>query len=129
MKTYMSRKAHPEQGIEIVREGEITRVYFDFEDSENTIAMGDETPVTEEITTAEVVDVVGLAGYGEIASAIINDRYTNDKMQAVIANWLNADTVEDDAKRSEYAAEYETMQQWRKHAKEVAHKAVAMMQQ
>lgn len=129
MKTYMSRKAHPEQGIEIVREGEVTRVYFDFEDRENTIAMGDDTPVTEEITTAEVVDVVGLAGYGQIASAIINDRYTNDQMQAVIANWLNLSAIDDETKRSEYIAEYDAMQQWRKHAKDVARKAVAMMQQ
>lgn len=125
----MSRKAHPEQGIEIVREGEVTRVYFDFEDMENTIAMGDDAPVTEEITTAEVVDVVGLAGYGQIASAIINDRYTNDQMQAVIANWLNASAIDDETKRSEYIAEYDAMQQWRKHAKEIARKAVAMMQQ
>lgn len=52
--------------------------------------------------------------YSSIVSAIINDRYSNDQMQAIINNHLLE-------ANDEHEAEFSAMQAWRAHAKEVGH--------
>lgn len=55
------------------------------------------------------------ATYGGIVSAIVRDKYSEDEVEAIILN--GNDTPE-------HQAEYEALQDWRKTAKEVAHKVV-----
>lgn len=50
--------------------------------------------------------------YDNIVSAIINQKYSSDKMQAIINNYL----FDNDA----YKAEFEEMQNYRQKAKEIA---------
>lgn len=56
--------------------------------------------------------------YDEIVSAIIRDKYSNDKMQAIINNHL----MEPD---EEHIKEFQEMQEWRKFAKSYAKELLA----
>lgn len=58
--------------------------------------------------------------YDYIVSAIIEAEYPNDRMQAVINNYLLA-TREDDV-----VQEFAQMQQWRAMAKQVAHEVLGI---
>lgn len=75
----------------------------------------------------------GIRSYDAIASAIIEDKYPSDKMDAIRLNFelaQNSDVASislDDSKRKEYIAEYKAMQEWRIHAKEIARKAVDLI--
>lgn len=57
-------------------------------------------------------------GYGKIVSAIVNQEYPADRMQAVVNNYLA------DAEDPEAAGEMQDMQDWRAFAKEVAKDAL-----
>lgn len=52
--------------------------------------------------------------YGLLVSLIIRERYPEDEMQAVINNYL----LEND--NPEYKEEFNQMQNWRQHAKDIA---------
>ncbi len=52
--------------------------------------------------------------YSKVVSAIINDRYSNDAMQAVVNNYLK------DPSDAERKQEFDEMQDWRDKAKSVA---------
>ena len=75
----------------------------------------------------------GERSYDAIVSAIIEDKYPADKMDAIRLNFELAQngavaTIEvSDEKCDEYLAEYKAMQEWRIHAKEVARKAVELI--
>lgn len=56
--------------------------------------------------------------YSSIVSAIVKSEYDEDRMQAVINNYLA--NPEDE----EHAAEFTAMQNWRAEAKEVAHEVL-----
>lgn len=112
----------PQSGVQVTVEGAILRLLFDF--SQATPAEGE---VTTNIYNCESVDVNGRT-YGDIVSAIVNDRYSADEVQAIMANYAEALDGSSDItaeKRAEYLAEYEDYQTWRKHAKEVAHTVVS----
>lgn len=112
----------PQSGVQVTVEGAILRLLFDF--SQATPAEGE---VTTDIYNCESVDVNGRT-YGDIVSAIVNDRYSADEVQAIMANYAEALDGSSDItaeKRAEYLAEYEAYQTWRKHAKEVAHTVVS----
>lgn len=53
--------------------------------------------------------------YSEIVSTIINDKYSNDQMQAIINNYLAGDHLE----------EYNEMQEWRKLAKDIGKQIIS----
>ena len=75
-------------------------------------------PGEEEGTTIYEYDMVRVSfpyDYSSVVSAIINDRYSNDKMQAIINNHLL------EMNDSEHEAEFNEMQAWRAHAKEIGH--------
>lgn len=63
----------------------------------------------------ETVIVNNPLTYGGIVSAIVRDKYSEDDVEAIILN--GTDTPE-------HKAEYETLQMWRKTAKEIAHKVL-----
>lgn len=116
----------PENGIIAKREGEILRIWFDIEEHQQPKPEVEETTgmirQTADEYVCQNVDVKG-GTYADIVSAIINDRYSADDVQALQANYIEAkDSGSDitDEKRYEYLEEYETFQQWRKKAKEVA---------
>ena len=54
--------------------------------------------------------------YGGLVSAIIRSRYSSDNVEAIVLNGTNTE---------EHAAEYEALQAWRNHAKEVAKAVLA----
>lgn len=108
----------PQNGVSIILEGLRTRLFFDFTDAP---AREDEE-VNTDLKDCESIDLVGRS-YGEIVSAIINDRYPADKTQAIMANYENAkDSASDlaEEKRAEYLQEYADYQDWRAHAKDIA---------
>lgn len=100
-------------------EGRVVRINFDVEESDTVIdnANGensDEEPVTKTVYEAYVVRVEQPVTYDRVVSAIINEAYSQDEMQAIINNHILADEDTD------HETEFNEMQQWRKHAKEIA---------
>jgi hypothetical protein len=121
MKSNYAIKTLPESGVLVILEGNITRLFFDFSEEEQTMENDPET-----YHDCENVDATGRE-YGQLIAAIVNDRYSQDDVQALISNYESAkDTESDitDAKRTEYISEYQSFQAWRAHAKEIAKKAV-----
>lgn len=113
-------------GVRTVREGALTRVYFNWglESRKTESADGEETE--EQVLSCEVVDVRD-ADYGAVVSAIVRDRYSASDVEAVLANYQEAiDGSSDlaDTKRTEYKNDYAAFQAWRAKAKEVAKDAV-----
>lgn len=129
MKAYGAKPDGVQEGIAILREGTLRRVYFDIRrrEREQDESAGDTMRTDPENDwEMDYVDVADLA-YGTVVSAIVNDRYSADDVQAILANHTEAkddSSVMDAEKREEYLAEYAEFQAWRKKAKEVA-KAVA----
>lgn len=113
MKCYFDYNGTVPSGVEVVREGKITRIYFDFATEQKQL--DGEDPVT--VLTAENVDVVGISR-SEIVSAIVRDRYPQDRVEAILANGSDTEA---------HAAEMAAFQQWRAKAKEVADAAVAII--
>ena len=79
--------------------------------------------ITKEIRNGRVYRLLDIEGstltigpgrftYENIVSAIINQKYSSDEMQAIINNYL----LDNDA----YKAEFDEMQNYRKKAKEIA---------
>ena len=68
--------------------------------------------------------------YGSIVSAIVNDRYSADDVQALSANFIDAkdtrSSVEED-KREEYVNEWSEYQSWRTTAKGIATTVITML--
>ncbi len=127
MKTQKQIAEIPASGVEVVFEGAITRLFFDFTDPEPR-EEGAEVPA--DLKCCESVDVTGRS-YALMVSAIINDRYDADSNQALIANYELAKDSESgisDEKRAEYSAEYSAYQEWRVHAKAIARIAVAELE-
>lgn len=121
MKAYQQLKAIPEGGLAAVQEGDRLRLFFDF--SEAVLPDVDGEPTAEDIYECESVDVEGGHSYDDIVSAIIESRYAADKVQAVIANYVdatNSESTTDEDKKEEYKSEYAAYQGWRNHAKDIA---------
>jgi hypothetical protein len=116
----------PESGVYVILEGHLVRLFFDFTDP--LVPEGETYP--QDLKACESIDVEGNA-YGEIVSAIVNDHYSPDAYQAILANYELAKDSKSGipaAKKQEYLAEYQAFQDWRSHAKEVAHIAVAFIE-
>lgn len=118
MKVYMNaEKGAPMGDLKIVNEGNVLRLFFDWQLEE---------PVEEDADLSyrcENIDVVGDRDYGSIISAIVNGRYSPDDVQAIMANYeLAKDSGSNitEEKRAEYIADYAAFQEWRAHAKDVA---------
>jgi len=126
MKTLMHIAEIPESGVYVILEGHLVRLFFDFTDP--LVPEGETYP--QDLKACESIDVEGNA-YGEIVSAIVNDHYSPDAYQAILANYELAKDSKSGipaAKKQEYLAEYQAFQDWRSHAKEVAHIAVAFIE-
>ena len=120
MKTIYQVQALPADGVTVTLEGKLLRVLFDFEKVEFPEGDDNHIPKADDLYYCESIDVHG-HGYGDIISAIVNDRYPTDQKDAIMANY---ELVKDDhcpeEKKEEYISEYQALQDWRAHAKEIA---------
>lgn len=118
----MNLPVAPSDNVMTNQEGNLLRVYFDFHKEE--VKDNEGNVVNDPVQfSCQQVDVVGRHGYGEIVNAIMNDKYTPDQVQAIMFNHELAKDEESDIteeKRTEYIAEYQALQQYRAHAKEIA---------
>jgi len=67
--------------------------------------------------------------YATLVSAIIESRYSNDEVSAIMLNSLEALDLTSsitDEKRADYLAEYADLQAWRAHAKEIAREVASL---
>lgn len=122
MKASYQMTALPQSGVQVTIEGALMRLLFDFSQAEPR-----EGEESTDIYDCESVDVNGRT-YGDIVSAIVNDRYSSDAVQAIMANYAEALDSSSDItpeKRAEHLEEYEDYQTWRKHAKEIASEVVS----
>jgi hypothetical protein len=129
MKAFGNFDTIPESGISAYREGAYLMLSFDFkkveEKKEGTDKMQD---LGDNYYQFETIHMNGATDYSLIVSAIINDKYSADDVQALIANYTEAVSNDEPSdKDKEYIEEYKTFQEYRKHAKEIA-KAVTEME-
>lgn len=119
MKATQSISVLPENGVLVIKEGTMNRLFFDF--TPHVSVNEEENP--SNLYDCQNVDVQG-SSYEAIVNAIMVDKYQSDKVQAVLLNYQDAcDAGSDitDEKRAEYIAEYNNMQSFRKYAKTIAH--------
>ena len=60
--------------------------------------------------------------YADVISAIIQSRYSDSEITAIVMNNMQANDINSEIsqeKRKEYISEYTELQSWRKHAKEI----------
>lgn len=115
----------PANGVRVILEGALVRIQFDFEAAAVVAEEGREAP--DDLFNCESVDCFSRRK-GDIISAIVNERFNNDQVQAIIANYEEAKDPEAEIsaeKREEHLAEYAAFQEWRKRAKEVAAMVIA----
>lgn len=115
------------EGYHAMREGSLFRVYYNFAEVKQTqqLTAEGEQPQEEEQTlgTANYVDITASVDYATIVSAIVKEQYSDDDVQALLANYTEAqDSASDltDEKREEYLTEYAAFQQHRRTAKAIA---------
>ena len=119
----------PQNGVQVTLEGPLVRLLFDFTPATPVLEDGEEAP--DDLFDCESVDTTDRSS-GGIVSAIINDRYSQDRVQAILANYQNAidpESTIDVDKRAEYLQEYHEFQDYREHAKTVARLAVAKIEE
>lgn len=117
MKAYSDYNGTLTDGVQVMVESNLVRLFFDFTKTE----VESEGEKREQVV-CESIDVNSRT-YEGIVSAIIVDHYPADKRDAILANYEEAkdETSELTAeKRAEYLKEYADFQAWRKHAKDIA---------
>lgn len=110
MKVYADYNGEVPAGVVVLREGAITRINFDY-DTETKEVDGEEI----EVLVFENVDITGPVEYGAIVTAIVRDKYSQDRVEAILANG---------SETPEHAAELEAFQEWRAKAKTIAHEVI-----
>lgn len=136
MKIQCTMAVLPKDNVKVSVYGNYLQVAYDFvrieqkeEDASESMHM-----VVANSCQGEYIELRGgIRSYDAIASTIIEDKYPSDKMDAIRLNFelaQNSDVASislDDSKRKEYIVEYKEMQEWRIHAKEIARKAVDLI--
>lgn len=120
MKTIYQLDNVPASGIIIILEGALMRVMFNITHCVPSEEDGHVGP--DNLYDVDIVDVNG-RNKGDVISAIVNDRYTPDQVQALTANYALAtdpDSGITEDKRAEYREEYQAYQDCRSEAKQVA---------
>lgn len=104
----------------VAEEGNVIRINYEVEEVEETFdpMHEDEESTTRTVYKAYVTRLERPATYERIVSAIVNDGYSTDEMQAIINNHLL------DSGNEDTEAEFQTMQEWRTLAKTVAREVV-----
>lgn len=136
MKIQCTMAELPKDNVKVSVSGNYLQVAYDFvrieqkaDDASDSMRMA-----AENSCLGEYIELRGgIRSYDAIASAIIEDKYPSDKMDAIRLNFelaqnsAVASIALADSKREEYIAEYKAMQEWRIHAKEIARKAVDLI--
>lgn len=125
----------PKDNVKVLVSGNYLQVAYDFVRIEQKSEDSDGMHMTiENSCQGEYIELRGgIRSYDAIVDAIIEDKYPSDKMDAIRLNFELAQNSAvasislDDSKRDEYIAEYKEMQEWRIHAKEIARKAVELI--
>jgi ribulose kinase len=129
MKTTYQTSSVPTEGVLVICEGLLTRLFFDFAPTQTTDEDGKSVTLDPPLYKCENVDVWSRS-YSAMVAAIVNDRYGMDAVQAIMANFQTAkdeNSELSDEKRSEYLSEYAAYQSWRAHAKNIARQAVSII--
>lgn len=111
-----------EQPAPVQRIGELYQVNFDIEE----VQVGPElnNPDKEVATSYRSLYArVGSLEYAELVSSIIGTRYDASDVEAIMLNYIQAqesNSLLDPEQKAEYIEEYQQLQDWRTHAKEVA---------
>jgi len=106
----------------IEREGKQVRINFDVEPVEQTFpAMDGGEDIVRTVYMVSVVRINLPVIRDKVIDAIITAEYPNDKMQAVVNNYL---ANPDDEVRKQ---EFDDMQAWRVHAKQVADEVMTQL--
>lgn len=124
MKAYSEFNGVVPEGVQVTVEGGLVRLFFDY--AKNEINVEGEK---REQLVCENVNATGRT-YEELVSAIVTDRYSTDKREAIFANYEEAKDQTSgltEEKRNEYLKEYSDFQAWRKCAKKVATEALAKL--
>ena len=74
MKTQKQIESVPASGVEVILEGVLTRLFFDFTDPQP----GGEETIAPDMKVCESIDVDSRE-YGRIVSAIVTDHYSPDE--------------------------------------------------
>lgn len=132
MKNFTNLKnGAPQGGISIIVEAGLLRVFFDYEkDTTKRVDMDGEEYVDDTAYVCELVEVQAPHTYPALISAIVDSRYPASDVTAIIANHalaLDKDSDITDEKRKEYLADYDSFQEWRAHAKEIARKVLTLI--
>lgn len=114
----LTKSAFSQRPELFVREGRKLRINFDIEEENVKNEQGEYTQYK-----AYSIRVSMPINYSDIVSSIINAGYPEDEMQAIINNHLA------DSSDLTNESEYEMMQFWRKHAKEIAQEVVDAYQE
>lgn len=66
--------------------------------------------------------------YEQLVAAIVKKKYDNDKVEAVTANFIAAQTLstKKDARATEHESEYNAYQEWRNKAKTIAKEVIGI---
>ena len=129
MKIQCTMAVLPKDNVKVSVYGNYLQVAYDFvrieqkeEDASESMHM-----VVENSCLGEYIELRGgIRSYDAIASAIIEDKYPSDKMDAIRFNFelaQNSDVASislADSQREEYIAEDKSRQGWRIHAKDIA---------
>ena len=89
MKAVVQIDKLPTKGVKVILEGTLTRLMFDFTKHQWNSGGRDDEPHPDNLYDYESIDLYGQS-YAEIVSAIVNGRYSNDEVQAITANFINA---------------------------------------
>ena len=107
----------------VTDEGKNVLICFDIEAIEKEFpSMGDDEPVKREVFEACSVRIDKPVTRDRVIDGIVSAEYPNDRMQAVVNNYLL------NQKDVEHKAEFDAMQEWRAKAKTVAGDVIAAMQ-
>ena len=126
MKTTYSYSAEAPQMVQSIGtvQKPLFQIHFDTEEVQALSNDGDSSSGQSLSTQYRSLYVqVSVLDYSTLISAIITSRYTSSDVEAIMLNNLEASDAESeltDEKRSEYISEYDALQEWRKHAKEIA---------
>lgn len=118
MKTVITLSQLPTDGMHVITEGVLTRVFHNL-----TPVVANEEGETENLFDADLIEVSGQVSYDSLVKGIISDRYPSDRMEAIMLNYQMASLAGSslsEEKAAEYVDEYKEMQQFRVAAKETA---------
>lgn len=108
----------------VVREGNRTRLFIDFEAVEVPVTGKGEGSKQKTVTKYDGIniDLIGAVDYDCLVDAIISEQYPSEKEFSIIMNERKAQKDPDNEKAAGYLADADTLEIYREHAKEMAKK-------